>query len=613
MADTIGKAYVQVLPSTKGFGTSLTGEVDSAAKTAGDKGGESAGVNFAKKMLKGLAAAGFAKKLGDVVKGALDAGGAMEQAVGGISALFGDQAGYMVANAKKAWQTVGISANDYMEQVTGFSAALLSGLGGDTKKAAEVANQAMIDMGDNVNRFGTDMESVQNAIMGLSRGNFTMLDNLKLGFAGTQQGMIDLINASGIFEDKIDSLDGVTFDQMLSAIHNVQENLNITGTTASEAADTLQGSQAAMTAAWENLKAAMSTGTGLNEALSNMGESLKTYLENLFPMLGNALKALPNVFTSVFTSLAEDFDLQAVTDAIIAKIEMLPDLIGKFAEWLQETADGEGESKFGAAVGAILTALGKALIASLPALGSALDAGFQILVEMLAGLFGSLLTSFDGWINEDVLPRGREFVNKLGEGIKQVWETIKTTAGGIVTRVKQGIMDKFSEIVNAGRNLVTRFKTGIRNAISGLANVGMDIVRGIWRGISNGLGWIKDMISGWIGNVKDFIKSLFGINSPSKWAADVIGSMIPAGIAVGIEDNTGVIDSAMSDLRTAAYTGFNLPALNQSVNYMPSESTPLNPISFTIYGADHQDEMAIARYVERVLVGDIQRKELAYA
>ena len=618
MAETIGKAYVQILPSTEGLGVSLNNAMDTAGKTAGDKGGASAGASFAKKMIGAIAAAGLTKKFGDIVKSAVEAGGALEQSIGGIEALYGagsDAANQLIKDANEAYKTVGISANQYMENVTSFSAALLNGLGGDTDKAAKIANQAMIDMGDNVNRFGTDMESVQNAIMGLARGNFTMLDNLKLGFAGNQQGMIDLINASGILGKSIESLDGITFDQMLSAIHEVQTQLNVSGTTAKEAATTFEGSLNAMRSAWENLKAATATGGDVGGAVQAMSETFTTFMQNLIPMIGNVLKTLPGALSTIFGTIAQNFDLTAFTDAIIAKLEQLPDLIAKFAEWLQAKADGEGDSKFGAAAGAIILALGKAVIASLPALLSAVEAAFQMLIEFLGTALAGLLSAFDDWVNTKVLPEGKAFVDKIKEGIAAKWSEILNAGRDLVQKVIDGVKQRFANLQANGREIITNIKNGLLAAVAGMASIGMDIVRGIWNGIHDGLSWIKDMISGWVGNVKDFIKNLFGIKSPSKWAADVIGAMIPAGIAVGIEDNTGVIDEAMQGLRLSAYDAMNVPDMVNNFSYAAENATAAQAggINITIYGADHQDEMAIARYVERVLVNDVQRKALAYA
>ena len=174
----IGKAAVQIIPTTEGIEGKLNNLISPAAGTAGGKGGENAGLNFAKKMVGAIAAAGIAAKVGGFIKDAVSAGGQMQQAIGGISTLFGDQAGYMVANAKNAWKTAGISANEYMENVTSFSASLLQSLNGDTKQAAVTSDRIMRDMADNANKFGTDMGMIQHAYQGFSKQNYTMLNCL---------------------------------------------------------------------------------------------------------------------------------------------------------------------------------------------------------------------------------------------------------------------------------------------------------------------------------------------------------------------------------------------------------------------------------------------------
>ena len=192
-----------------------------------------------------------------IVGGAVDAYADYEQLVGGVETLFKSSAGKVQEYAKESYKTTGLSANQYMETVTSFSASLLQGLGGNTEMAADLANMAITDMADNANKMGTDISSIQNAYQGFAKQNYTMLDNLKLGYGGTKEEMIRLINDSGILEDQIESLDGITFDQLVQAIHKIQEQMGITGTTAKEAADTISGSKASLAAAWEDMLSAV--------------------------------------------------------------------------------------------------------------------------------------------------------------------------------------------------------------------------------------------------------------------------------------------------------------------------------------------------------------------
>ena len=203
--------------------------------------------NIAADMIKKAASA-----ITGVVKGAVQGYANYQQLIGGVETLFKQSAGKVAKYAKDSYKTTGLSANQYMETVTSFSASLLQGLRGNTEEAAELANTAVIDMADNANKMGTDISSIQNAYMGFAKQNYTMLDNLKLGYGGTASEMIRLVNDSKILGRQIDSLDGITFDQLVKAIHTVQTQIGITGTTAEEAAKTVSGSKASLSAAWED-------------------------------------------------------------------------------------------------------------------------------------------------------------------------------------------------------------------------------------------------------------------------------------------------------------------------------------------------------------------------
>ena len=221
-----------------------------------------------------------------IIKSSLDVVANMEQQVGGVETLFKDSADTVIKNANRAYKTAQISANDYMSTVTSFSASLLQGLGGDTAKAAEIADMALIDMADNANKMGTNMQDIQNAYQGFAKQNYTMLDNLKLGYGGTQSEMIRLINDSGILNEKISSLDNVTFDQMISAIHVIQQNLGITGTSAAEAGDTIEGSINSAKAAWENFEGGVITSQELVDTFGNATTNVLKNLEQIIPRLG---------------------------------------------------------------------------------------------------------------------------------------------------------------------------------------------------------------------------------------------------------------------------------------------------------------------------------------
>ena len=243
------------------------------------------GLSIVSKAMTGAVAA-VGTAAGVIIKSSLSVVANMEQQVGGVETLFKDSADTVIKNANRAYKTAQISANDYMSTVTSFSASLLQGLGGDTAKAAEIADMALIDMADNANKMGTNMQDIQNAYQGFAKQNYTMLDNLKLGYGGTQSEMIRLINDSGILNEKISDLDNVTFDQMIQAIHVIQQNLGITGTSAKEAGETIEGSVNSAKAAWENYQGGVITSQELVETFGTATQNILKNLGEIVPRLG---------------------------------------------------------------------------------------------------------------------------------------------------------------------------------------------------------------------------------------------------------------------------------------------------------------------------------------
>ena len=323
MATEIAQAYVQLIPSARGITGKIQSILNPEASAAGQSAGQSLGSSLVGVMTKVIAAAG----IGKAFSAAISEGAALQQSLGGIETLFKGSADKVKGYANEAYKTTGLSANAYMENVTGFSASLLQSLGGDTNKAAETANMAMIDMSDNANKMGTSMESIQMAYQGFAKQNYTMLDNLKLGYGGTKQEMQRLLADA-------EKLTGVKYNinnlsDVYSAIHAIQENLDITGTTAKEAASTFSGSFESMKAAAQNVLGKLALGEDIQPALDALLESTKTFLvNNLAPMIGNILKQLPKLLLGtlkgVFTSMFGEGIGSALTG-------ILTTLVGAFA------------------------------------------------------------------------------------------------------------------------------------------------------------------------------------------------------------------------------------------------------------------------------------------
>lgn len=290
----LGKAYVQIIPSAQGIGAKLREALGDEPAKAGEAAGQSLGGRMMGAVKKAIAAAG----IGAAFSKALGEGAALEQSLGGVETLFGESAGTVIKNAQRAYQTAGVSANSYMEQVTSFSATLLQGLGGDTAAAARYADQALVQMADNANKMGTDMTSIQMAYQGFAKDNYAMLDNLKLGYGGTQAEMARLINESGVLGDAVtvtaETVKDVPFDKIIEAIGVVQDELGITGTTAEEAATTLSGSLGAMKAAFANVLGGLTLGQDITPALEGLAETVTAFLfDNLLPAVGHILSGLP--------------------------------------------------------------------------------------------------------------------------------------------------------------------------------------------------------------------------------------------------------------------------------------------------------------------------------
>lgn len=358
MATEIAKAYVQIIPTTKGIGNQLEQELGGV----GDSAGASSGKGFIKGMggaiAKGAAVVGTAAMaaVGAVTKQAVESYAEYEQLTGGVETMFGESSDLVMSYAQNAFKTAGLSANDYMETVTSFSASLLQSLGGDTEAAAKVGDMAITDMADNANKMGSSMESIQNAYQGFAKQNYTMLDNLKLGYGGTKEEMQRLLADAEAFS-------GVHYDisslsDVYEAIHVVQTELGITGTTAQEASETITGSTDSMKAAWQNLLVGMADENADFETLvGNFVDSLAAFAENLGPRIEIAMNGigelltvfadtiLPKMIEFLLEHLPELLEtgvtlllkiIEGILSAIPQLIEAIPEIITTIATTLKD-------------------------------------------------------------------------------------------------------------------------------------------------------------------------------------------------------------------------------------------------------------------------------------
>ena len=329
MATEIAQAYVQLIPSARGITGKIQSILNPEASAAGQSAGQSLGSSLVGVMTKVIAAAG----IGKAFSAAISEGAALQQSLGGIETLFKGSADKVKGYANEAYKTTGLSANAYMENVTGFSASLLQSLGGDTNKAAETANMAMIDMSDNANKMGTSMESIQMAYQGFAKQNYTMLDNLKLGYGGTKQEMQRLLADA-------EKLTGVKYDinnlsDVYSAIHAIQENLDITGTTAKEAASTFSGSFESMKAAAQNVLGKLALGENILPSLHALLKTTSTFLfDNFLPMIGNVFSGLGLVLTEGISQIASQLFGDVFGSAVFDQLSRVTGIFETFFDMI---------------------------------------------------------------------------------------------------------------------------------------------------------------------------------------------------------------------------------------------------------------------------------------
>lgn len=333
MATELGTAYVQIVPSMQGISGSLSKALGSEANSAGDEAGTNFMGSFKAKALALVAGLGIGKLLKDSISASISEGAALQQSLGGVETLFKSSADTVKNYANEAYRTTGLSANKYMESVTGFSASLLQSLGGDTDKAAEVANMALVDMSDNANKMGSSMESIQFAYQGFAKQNYTMLDNLKLGYGGTKQEMQRLLADA-------EKLTGVKYDlnnlsDVYSAIHAIQENLDITGTTAKEAASTFTGSFESMKAAAQNVLGKIAIGENVLPALEALAQTTSTFLfDNFFPMLGNIFSGMGVIFTEGISKIASNLFGDEFGNAVYTQLSRVTEVFQTFFDMI---------------------------------------------------------------------------------------------------------------------------------------------------------------------------------------------------------------------------------------------------------------------------------------
>ena len=521
MANTeVGSAYVTIYPQTDGNFSKQVGQ-DMAKGVGGGLSSKAVALGNILSNVALRAADAAASAIGEVIGGAFENFANYEQLVGGVETLFKDSADTVKQYAQDAYRTAGLSANQYMETVTSFSASLLQSLDGDTAAAARYADMAITDMSDNANKMGSDMESIQNAYQGFAKQNYTMLDNLKLGYGGTKSEMerllADASELAGV-EFNIDS-----YSDVIQAIHVMQEEMDIAGTTAAEASQTVSGSIDSMKAAWDNwLTSLGAEDIDFNQATQRLVEAATTAAQN-------AAAAMGRIFQTAITALLGEENATALFDALSGIFDTLQGAAQRLAPVLQ---------KVGGIVGQALVVAFQALDAVLQPVGAALSWLWDNILAPLGSFLESVFVpAFDGLI--EVFERGDEIIGGVVDSLGAAWDELASAAsdafGGIADTIG-GAFDAIGETVtDAGgaivdtiggawdavvRNTANAYKTAKANIQRNLESARQAVVP-IAENIGRTLGFpglgekvnsvfraVQKFMEDPIGNALNFIKSI---------------------------------------------------------------------------------------------------------
>ena len=533
-------------------------KMDKAFKTAGDNLGKAtkAGAKVAAAAIASVSTA-----IAGLATVSVKSYAEYEQLTGGVEKLFGTSSKTIMKYAQDAYKNAGVNANTYMEQVTSFSASLISSLGGDTDAAAEYANKAINDMADNMNVFGSNIEDVQHAYQGFAKQNYTMLDNLKLGYGGTQKEMQRLIDDANKLKEAQGEVGDLTIDKysdVIEAIHTVQTEMNITGTTAKEAEGTISGSINMTIAAWGNLITGLADGNAnIPLLVSNVISSATSVLENIIPIVKQVLQSIPAAISEISPEAGAAF--QTVVDAIMAVLPILQDalqgafdlvvdtivfvndhigLISTIAGIITGIAVAIGLYNAVAAVKAAMdaaqvTTLG-ALIAAYIAQAEAMVvaiAPYLLIVAAIAAVIAIIVLCIKHW-------------DQIKEAVANAWEFIKEKTvqakEAIVNKfneIKEGITNKVNTIKEKVTSVFTNIKDGMRNKINEAKSAVLNIFDGIKTGISNKITAAKEKVKSVIDAIRGFFNfefkwpkvplPHFGIK-PSGWkVGDLLKGVIP--------------------------------------------------------------------------------------
>lgn len=587
MAIELGKAYVQIVPSAKGISGGITNQVVPAADAAGRTGGLTLGKKLAAVASAAIAAAG----IGKAIAASIEEGGKLQQSIGGVETLFKSSAGMVKKYAQEAYRTTGVSANTYMENVTSFAASLVSSCGGNTKKAAKLANTAMTDMGDNANKMGTDMELVQETYQSLARGNYEMLDNLKLGYGGTKSEMERLMKDAEKLTGEHYTVGD--FGDTVKAIHAVQEHLKITGTTAKEASTTLQGSFNSMKASFQDVLGNLSDGElDITPSLNALATTTSNFLFNNFlPMVGRVFKNLPGAIGTfiqaaapnvkkgiqgLFSNLGIKIDFSSITSSfskITSAIQPVVNTIkNSFSHLnfsgLQSLANAilpavsAGFSSFVSVAGPAVSGVVKSFVSLWNAaqplvsvIAGALKPAFQVLGAFLGGVFKGVLSTIK--FAFDALKVVIQVITPIIQVIVNVFKAFSPVITMLASFIGQ-LIGQFGGLGGAAKtmkNVVSTAWNGIKDGVK-LAGEGVKgVVNGLkiaWNSLKSAGNALRSAVSGaWhgLGSVVSSVSGgVRGAVSGAKAAFSAFGRGV-SNVSGGVKGVLGGVRSAFNGLR----------------------------------------------------------------
>lgn len=546
----------------------------------------------------GAGAAAMGAAVAAIGAPALKAYADYEQLVGGVDTLFKDASGQVQQYAANAYKTAGMSANTYMETVTSFSASLLQGLGGDTARAAEVANLAITDMADNSNKMGTSIDSIREAYQGFAKDNYDMLDNLKLGYGGTQAEMARLINDSGVLGDSMkvtaENVRDVPFDKMIEAIHQVQTEMGITGTTSLEASTTISGSVASAKAAWDNWL--VSLGQGNEQARAStvqLVNAVSTAASNVVPRIVTIVTTLGNTIAdNASTWLSTELpSLLAQFNSWVAS--SLPTILARGADMLESVVSGivNNLPQITDSAVRLLTTLCNGLSREMPKL---IPLAMQMVINVVQGIANNL---------PQIVQSGVRLIASLVSGLSNALPQLIAQAPVIIARLAAAVIQNLPTILGAGAQIMSSLASGFINAVGTLVgsipgiigqvksaftninwgSVGRNIIDGIKNGLTGAARGLARAAMNAANDALAWVKGVLGIASPSRVFRDEVGKMIPAGIAVGIERGEGSMlskaDRLTRNLTERIEAG--IPSIKGDVTVSGDAASKRGPVSVT--------------------------------